>query len=103
MPTSAIGAEVISVSRVAARRSREALWSGLDAPTKPRGDCPRGSCVREDVGYFRIADQPSRIAACAATCFARYNGPQQWRAPVALASGTKLGPYEIQSPLQMWG
>ena len=45
----------------------------------------------------------SRIGACAATCFARYNGAQQWRAPVALASGTKLGPYEIQSPLGAGG
>ena len=28
---------------------------------------------------------------------------RQWRAPVALASGTKLGPYEIQSPLGAGG
>jgi serine/threonine protein kinase/Tol biopolymer transport system component len=48
-------------------------------------------------------DQLARIALSAATCFARYNGAQQWRARLTLASGTKLGPYEIQSPLGAGG
>jgi serine/threonine protein kinase/Tol biopolymer transport system component len=46
-----------------------------------------------------LADNPSRVAASAATCFAGYNGD----ASMTLTSGTKLGPYEIQSPLGAGG
>jgi hypothetical protein len=45
-----------------------------------------------------MADHPARVAPSAATSWARYN-----YAPIALISGPKLGPYEIQSPLGAGG
>jgi len=54
--------------------------------------------------YFRLADQPPRIIASTAKGASRdYNGAHQWRPPMALTSGTKLGPYEIRSALGAGG
>jgi serine/threonine protein kinase len=48
---------------------------------------------------FRIADEPSRIVASSPTCSQVYNDAQR----MGLTSGTKLGPYEIVSPLGAGG
>jgi len=48
---------------------------------------------------FRVVDQPSRIFASVPTCAQVYNDAQR----MGLTSGTKLGPYEIVSPLGAGG
>jgi serine/threonine protein kinase len=48
---------------------------------------------------FRVADYPSRIVASALTRSQGYNDAQR----MGLTAGTKLGPYEIVSPLGAGG
>ena len=71
------------------------LVDECNSDVTPVDDClPNGGSDN-----FRLADQPSRIVASAPICSQGYNDAQR----MGLTSGSKLGPYEIVSPLGAGG